>query len=62
MTLNELNKLIKDKNKEIKIFRIDDLLRFLKLPITEVIENDDHIIIGNDLPPELYERDYKYER
>ena len=26
------------------------------------VQNSDTVLLGNDLPPERYERDYKYER
>jgi len=51
---------IKDQKKEVKIFNQNRVADWLSLPIDDIIENDDHVLIGNELPSELHERDYKY--
>ena len=56
--IEELNQ-VKDKSKEI-IFFID--VDWEEVGMNEVLELDDRILLGDDLPPEKHEKDYKYER
>jgi hypothetical protein len=63
MTVNELITLlstVKDKTKTVNFFVELD---YIKLPFSnEIIENDEMVLLGDNLSPELYEKDYKYER
>lgn len=47
---------IKDKNK--RILFIDNLNN--EHPINEILERDDNVVLGNELPTELFKKDYKY--
>lgn len=48
----------KDPEKDIRI-----LVDWENRPIVNnVAYNEDHVLLGNDLPAEAYETDYKYER
>ena len=50
---------LKDNSKQVVYFINGD---WVEVPIDTVLELDDRIILGFDLPPEKYEDDYKYER
>ena len=50
---------IKDKSKTVYFF-ID--VDWEEVGMNEVLELDDRILLGDDLPPEKHEKDYKYER
>jgi hypothetical protein len=63
MTVNELIKLLSqvvDKEKEIYFFSTSEYesLSFENY----LLELDDQVLVGNDIPAELHEKDYKYER
>ena len=65
MTVKELiNKLakIKDSEKQVKFFHQERGADWLRLPVDEIADNDDHVLVGDLLPAEVYEKDYKYER
>ena len=60
MTVNELIaklELVEDKTKS-----VEACVGWECVEIDEVVVNDDCVLLGNDIPPEMYERDYKYER
>jgi len=46
---------IKDKNK--RILFIDNLNN--EYTIDEILERDDDVVLGNELPSELFKKDYK---
>ena len=52
---------IKDKNKPVKFLHQNRLVEEVEIDIDEVIENPDHVLIGNDIPVEYHEFDYKYD-
>lgn len=51
--------LIKDKSKDVHFFNDVD---WEEMQMNEVLDLDDRVLLGYDLPPEKHERDYKYER
>jgi hypothetical protein len=64
MTVDELIRalsVIDDKGKPVKVFYQNRGEHWLKLDIDGFAENDGEVLLGNDLPPEMFERDYKYE-
>ncbi len=64
MTVDELIKalsVIEDKMKVVKVFHQNRQSDWLRLDIDGFVENDNEVLIGNDLPSEFSEHDYKYE-
>lgn len=62
MTVNDLINLlseVNDKTKEIFFF-IDS--EWVEVGISNLLEYDDRVLLGEEIPPEKYEQDYKYER
>ena len=49
----------KDKSKKVLFWNDHD---WVELEINEVLEFQDRILIGTNIPPEKFEMDYKYER
>lgn len=65
MTVNELIKKlsnIKNKNKHVSIFHQNRNENWVYLALNDLIEIEDEILVGNNLPAECFEKDYKYER
>ena len=56
--IQELEK-VKDKSKDVRFFIDAD---WEEVNMNEVLDLDDRVLIGHDLPPEKHEKDYKYER
>ena len=50
---------VKDKSKTVYFFNDVD---WEEVKMNEVLDLDDRILLGYDLPPEKHERDYKHER
>ena len=48
-----------DKNKRV-YYWLDN--EWVMLGVDELVEQSDRVLLGDDIPPEFYERDYKYER
>lgn len=64
MTVDELIRalsVVDDKTKVVKVFHQNRQADWLHLDIDGFVENDDEVLIGNELPSEVFECDYKYE-
>ena len=54
--------IIEDKSKPIKEYHQNRPAYELSLDIDGIADNEEEVLIGNNLPSEVFEKDYKYER
>lgn len=53
---------IKNQKKQVKIFHQNGASDWLELQIEDIVDNEDVVLLGDNLPPEVYGADYKNER